>query len=215
MITLTDTEKRIGHVTLWTGLSRTLNRGTTTALIGPSGSGKSTLLNCIGCIDDVSSGTVRIDESIITEASEKLRRRMRAETIGYLFQDYALVDNCTVQENVALALPKGKRGRRGKEATASALDAVGLADRAKDRVHLLSGGQQQRVAVARLLVRQPPVILADEPTGALDRANGELVLQHLKRLAHDGACVVIATHDPWVMEHCDDTLNIADYLRSE
>lgn len=69
--------------------------------------------------------------------------------------------------------------------------------------------------MARLLVRQPPVILADEPTGALDRANGELVLQHLKRLAHDGACVVIATHDPWVMEHCDDTLNIADYLRSE
>ena len=139
---------------------------------------------------------------------------MRQTTIGYLFQDYALIPEQTVRNNLILALPRDQRTllgaatKPGLRAIDTALTAVGLEGYASREVYALSGGEQQRVAVARLLLRTPSLILADEPTGALDAANRDVVLQHLRTLADDGATVLISTHDPAVTEFSDAEIRL-------
>ncbi|NQX16687.1 ATP-binding cassette domain-containing protein [Rathayibacter sp. VKM Ac-2857] len=206
MILATHLAKGYGRRTLWSGLDVTVASGSTLALTGASGSGKSTLLNCLGLLDAPDSGSIEVDGEELTRLRAHGRRRFRRDRLGYLFQSYALVDTATVEQNLAIALGE-RRGRSDR--FERALDRVGLAGRGRERVARLSGGEQQRVALARLLVKSPTLVLADEPTGALDAENSETVLDVLTELAGHGASVVVATHDPAIASWCDARLHLA------
>jgi len=193
MIEVRNASKRRGGRALWQDLSFEVAGGEIVGLVGPSGCGKSTLLDCIGHIDALDLGTIRINGESAGSIGRRARL-IRRRHLGYLFQDFGLVPDMTVQSNLdVVRLPDGRRRHRGLR-TGEALDRVGLAGRGTDRVHELSGGEQQRVAMARLLVKRPSVILADEPTSALDDGNAAMVLDLLGELAADGAAVLIATH---------------------
>jgi putative ABC transport system ATP-binding protein len=198
-------EMSYGSRRLWTGLDVTLKPGQLTALTGPSGSGKSTLLNCLGLLERPTSGGIFFDGNEYSKYSAGKARKFRRDVLGYLFQNYALVENATVAQNLALAM------KAGQTTMADALDRVGLPGREREKISRLSGGEQQRVAVARLLVKQPRLVLADEPTGALDRTNTETVIALLRTMADEGACVVIATHDDWVRDQCDETVAVDSF----
>nr|WP_277605214.1 ATP-binding cassette domain-containing protein [Glycomyces sp. L485] len=201
-----------GSRELWSGVSVTVKSGQMAALTGPSGSGKSTLLNCIGILERPGTGAIRFDGRELTGMGPGAARRFRRDALGYLFQNYALVENATIAQNLGVALrARGRRGGDARRATAEALERVGLRGRERDRVNSLSGGEQQRVALARLLVKEPSIVLADEPTGALDRGNSEVVVKLLREMADAGACVVIATHDDWVRDQCDEVVAVDDY----
>lgn len=204
MIDVEDLSKSFGPRTLWSDVNLTVDSGEMLALVGPSGAGKSTLLNCIGLLDTADGGEIKVDGSDITRFGRGSRRRFRRDTLGYLFQNYALIDNATVSANLDAAvatsrLPK-KRRRHEYE---SALERVSLAGRAKEKIYRLSGGEQQRVALARLMVKKPSLILADEPTGALDDENEAMVIEVLRDMSRQGATVIIATHRDRVREGCD------------
>ncbi|GGC55995.1 ATP-binding cassette domain-containing protein [Hoyosella rhizosphaerae] len=207
-ITIAGLSKSYGSHHLWRNLDLTIPSGRMLAITGKSGSGKSTLLNCIGLIDSPDAGSITVDGADITTFGARRRRIYRRNTVGYLFQDYALVDNDSAYNNVRLAFPSLFVGSATKTAINEALAEVGLSGRGKSPAFSLSGGEQQRVALARLLVKNPPVILADEPTGALDASNAKMVIEVLRGFADAGATVVIATHDPTVTAACDDTLSI-------
>lgn len=212
MLTTTALTKRFGDRRLWADVDLKFDAGSLTALIGPSGSGKSTLLNCLGLLEEPSSGSIEAEGVDLTSLGMGGRRRFRRDKLGYLFQNYALIENATVGQNLDVALRARRvRGTRAREARIAALERVGLAGREGDRVSRLSGGEQQRVALARLMVKEPVLVLADEPTGALDSDNADVVVATLRELARDGACVVIATHDDRVRDQCDETVSVADY----
>ncbi|KQQ04182.1 MULTISPECIES: ABC transporter ATP-binding protein [unclassified Rathayibacter] len=211
MILATDLTKGYGRRSLWSGLDVTVASGSTLALTGASGSGKSTLLNCLGLLDAPDSGSIEVDGEEITRLRASGRRRFRRHRLGYLFQSYALVDTATVEQNLAIALGE-RRGRAGR--FEGALDRVGLGGRGRERVSRLSGGEQQRVALARLLVKSPTVVLADEPTGALDSENAAMVLDVLTELAGHGASVVVATHDDSIASWCDARLHLSAPVRA-
>jgi putative ABC transport system ATP-binding protein len=200
-----------GDRTLWRDLNLKVDSGTMTALVGPSGSGKSTLLNCIGLLAKPTSGQIEFGGHDLTSLGPRGARRFRRDQLGYLFQNYALIEDATVHENVAVALrARRRRGSAARELMDQALQRVGLAGRLDERVARLSGGEQQRTALARLLVKQPHLVLADEPTGALDQSNTEAVIGLLRGLADEGACVLIATHDGWVRDACDARITLGD-----
>ncbi|WP_166021248.1 ABC transporter ATP-binding protein [Streptomyces chilikensis] len=204
MIDVEKLSKKFGTRTLWTDVDLTIDRGQMVALVGPSGSGKSTLLNCLGLLDRPTSGAIRYDGRDITRFGRRETRMFRRDVLGYLFQNYALIDNATVRDNLEVALRPGRATRnQARPRIVQALERVGLAGRDEDTVHHLSGGEQQRVALARLMVRQPSLVLADEPTAALDRANTEMVLESLREMSRSGCAVVIATHDDTVRDVCD------------
>ncbi|MFJ9677827.1 ABC transporter ATP-binding protein [Streptomyces sp. NPDC101194] len=204
MIDIENLSKVFGTRTLWHDVNLTIKSGEMLALVGPSGSGKSTLLNCLGLLDKPSSGKIQYEGSDITRFSRRDILRFRRDTLGYLFQQYALIENATVDENleVVTRLQRSLRGR-ATAVIAEALDRVGLAGRGKEKIHHLSGGEQQRVALARLVVQQPALVLADEPTGALDDANASMVVDVLHEMSQGGCAVVIATHDAGVRDRCD------------
>ncbi|CAL9477135.1 ABC transporter ATP-binding protein [Streptomyces sp. enrichment culture] len=204
MIDIVSLSKTFGPRTLWSGLTTTVNKGEMLALVGPSGAGKSTLLNCIGLLDKPNSGEIRFEGKDITRFGRRDTRRFRRETLGYLFQNYALMENATIRENLEIAT-KPRRSARGRANSdiAEALDRVGLAGRGDEKVHHLSGGEQQRVALARLIVKEPALVLADEPTGALDHANATAVVDVLREMSEAGCAVVVATHDDRVRDRCD------------
>ncbi|MGV0359385.1 ABC transporter ATP-binding protein [Corynebacterium mastitidis] len=202
-ITVSRLAKAFGRRTLWRDVEFSCPRGSITALTGPSGSGKSTLLNCIGTLDTADSGTITAAGRNIQELSSGKRRRFRKNNLGFLFQDYALIPDKTVEYNLRLATVTR---------IDSALDTVGLAGYRKRMVHELSGGEQQRVALARILARQPEIILADEPTGALDPANGHNVVRQLRDLADQGATVVIATHAAEIRDAADQHVDLSRFL---
>ncbi|HET8681214.1 MAG TPA: ATP-binding cassette domain-containing protein [Micromonosporaceae bacterium] len=208
MIEVHDITKSYGSRKLWSGLSFTVAAGEMLAVTGPSGCGKSTLLNCIGLLESVDRGRIVVAGREITGAGPGARRRFRRDTLGYLFQSYALIENATVEDNLDVAVGAGGTGRRKRTGYESALERVGLAGRAKDMVYQLSGGEQQRVALARILLREPRVVLADEPTGALDHDNGEMVIDQLHEMCSRGCAVLIATHNDAVEQRCDTTLDI-------
>lgn len=214
MIEIADLSKSFGTRTLWSGLGFTVARGELLALVGPSGSGKSTLLNCLGLLDGPTSGAIRHEGRDITGFGPRATRHYRRDVLGYLFQNYALIENATVAANLEVAI-KPRRARKGTPTVAEALERVGLAGREKKHVHRLSGGEQQRVALARLVVKQPALVLADEPTGALDHDNTTMVVDILRAMSDDGCAVVIATHDDAVRDRCDTVLPVGSATRPE
>ncbi len=199
--------KSFGSRVLFEDRSFVVESGRMTALTGPSGSGKSTLLNCVGLLEKLSAGSIRVDGRDVTRLRPGGARRFRRDTLGYLFQNYALVENASVRANLQIARAPGHRGGPGLGID-DALKRVGLDGMERVPVFQLSGGEQQRVALARLLVKAPTVVLADEPTGALDRDNADMVLESLRGLADEGAAVLVATHSRHVVDACSDEVRI-------
>lgn len=200
--------KTLGERTLWS-LSLDFAPGTMTSIVGPSGSGKTTLLNCLGLLDPLSSGSISYGDRQIQDSGAAEQRRLRRESFGYLFQNYALVEQWSVQRNLLLPLRRLPVSSREREARiAKALRKVGLRGREKSPVHSLSGGEQQRVALARLTLHEPDVVFVDEPTASLDDANADLVLAHLMALAEGGATVIVSTHDPRFQEISHATVEL-------
>ncbi|MDO9066829.1 MAG: ABC transporter ATP-binding protein [Deltaproteobacteria bacterium] len=167
------------------------------AIMGPSGSGKSSLLNILGLLDRPDSGSYELDEVKVSELDEKEQARIRRHKIGFVFQFFHLVPRLTAFDNIALPLMlAGMKQAERQERVTAALAAFGLSNRAQHRPDQLSGGQRQRVAIARATIMQPSVILADEPTGNLDRNAGIEVVEILEELNHQGITLIIVTHDP-------------------
>lgn len=177
-------------------LSLSLNAGDSLAVVGPSGSGKSTLLSILGALDRPSSGELTLDDADPFALDDNQLPAFRAANIGFVFQDHHLLPQCTVMENVlAPLLADGSAGAEEQEKAAELLERVGLADRLTHRPAELSGGERQRVAIARALVRDPPLLLADEPTGNLDTATGERIAELLLELhAQLGSILIAVTH---------------------
>ncbi|HEX5417091.1 MAG TPA: ABC transporter ATP-binding protein [Chloroflexota bacterium] len=194
------------------GVSLTVRRGEFLAIMGRSGSGKSTLLNVIGCLDRPTSGTIVLDGEDVTRVPKGQLPRIRREKIGFIFQQFNLIPTLTAFENVLLPLEYGQLPERERRARAiAALEAVDLADRLAHRPTELSGGQQQRVAIARALVPDPAIVLADEPTGALDSHIAETIIALMRRFNRErGQTFIIVTHDPLVAEKTDRVVRLSD-----
>lgn len=186
-------------------------RGEFLAIIGRSGSGKTTLLNLIAGLDKPDSGAVFVDGEDITKYGDREMTEFRRHTIGFVFQSFGLLPLLSAAENVELALRIAGAGLRDRgRRTDELLEQVGLTPRAGHRPYELSGGEQQRVAVARALANEPPLLIADEPTGELDSATGAQIFQLLRDVAASGVTVVTATHDPFVIEHVDRIVEMDD-----
>lgn len=193
------------------GVSLSVDKGEFVAIVGSSGSGKSTCMNIIGCLDIPTSGTYMLNGTDVSTMDEKSLAHIRNKEIGFIFQQYNLIPKLSVLENVELPLLyKGVSAQQRREMALSSLERVGLKDRADKYPSQLSGGQQQRVSIARALAGNPPVILADEPTGALDSKTGREVLEFLKNLNKDGTTVVLITHDNSIAEETRRVVRIHD-----
>ena len=189
----------------------TIDDGEFVAIMGPSGCGKSTLLNLMGMLDRPTSGSYEFNGSEVANLTESQLAEFRKESIGFIFQSFNLIDELTVRENVELALlyhPVSAADR--KRRTDEAMDRVGVGHRARHRPNQLSGGQQQRVAVARALVAEPKLILADEPTGNLDTHHGEEVMRMLQTLNEGGSTIVMVTHSPAHADYASRVVNMLD-----
>ncbi|PKV83821.1 putative ABC transport system ATP-binding protein [Streptomyces sp. TLI_146] len=190
------TKEYAGGVRALDGVDLTIGRGELLAIAGPSGSGKSTLLHIVGTLDRPSAGTVEIAGHDVASLSDRRLSALRSQHIGFVFQAFHLVPGVSARDNVAEGLLySGLPRSRRRALAADALARVGLADRMKHRPHELSGGQKQRVAIARAVVGEPALLLADEPTGALDSASGEAVMELLHDLNREGATIAVITHD--------------------
>ncbi len=194
------------------GIDLSIEEGEMVAIIGKSGAGKSTLLHILAAIDSYDKGSYLVDGVSVGDLKEKDRARFRNQKIGIVMQDYALIDEYTIEENVQIPLifgkVKGNDVRREKIMTA--LENVGLAELAKKPVRQLSGGQKQRVAIARALVNNPTFLLADEPTGALDSKTSGEIMDVFEKLNQGGKTVIIVTHDMEVAARCGRVIEISD-----
>lgn len=203
-----------GKVEALKDVSLSINKGELVAIIGVSGSGKSTLLNIIGCIDEPTSGQCYINGKDIKGYSEKELADCRNRNIGFVLQYFGLISSYTVYENVELPLIYNK-GKKKKEVVLEMLNKLNIADK-KDKLPCeLSGGQNQRVAIARALVNNPNIILADEPTGALDKETAKHVMEILINLNREGKTVIIVTHDEVISSKCNRTIRIEDGIIKE
>lgn len=193
------------------GVSLDIEKGEFVAVVGQSGSGKSTMMNVLGCLDIPTRGTYHLDGVDVRELSDKELSRIRNKQIGFIFQQYNLIQNLTVLENVELPLIyQGIDPIDRRELAMQALARVGLADRAQHKPTQMSGGQQQRVAIARAISTRPPIIMADEPTGALDSRTGHEVLGFLRQLNKEGSTVILITHDNGIAATARRIVRIAD-----
>jgi len=195
------------------GVDLTIDKGDMVAIMGPSGSGKSTLMNVIGCLDLPSGGDYTLDDIAVSHMSDDQLARIRNQKIGFVFQQFNLLPRTTALKQVSLplmyaGLSRSERNERAK----AALEAVGLGDRIGHRPDELSGGQQQRVAIARALVTEPSIILADEPTGALDSQTGDEILDIFEQMNEQGITVIMVTHEPMVAERARRTIWLRDGL---
>ena len=193
------------------GINLDIDRGELVAIMGASGSGKSTLLNILGILDNYDTGTYELDGVLIKDLSEDRASELRGRMIGFVFQSFNLIGYKNAMENVALPLYYQGVGRKERNRRAmEQLERMGLSDRAHHLPGELSGGQKQRVAIARALVTNPSIILADEPTGALDSKTSKEVMQVFRDLNDEGMTIVIVTHDPGVAQQCKRTIRISD-----
>lgn len=193
------------------GISCEIADGEMVAIIGKSGAGKSTFLHILACIDNYQEGEYTIDDTLVKNLSERQYAKIRNEKIGMVMQDFALVEDFTALENVLIPLNFSKQKIKNKKGRAlAALKAVGVEEFANKPCNKLSGGQKQRVAIARAIVNEPSMILADEPTGALDTKTSAEIMKLFKSLNGQGRTVVIVTHDLNVAEQCDRIIEISD-----
>mgnify|MGYP001117585440 FL=1 len=193
------------------GISAEMKDGELVAIVGKSGAGKSTLLHIIACIDNYDSGEYYIDDLLIKNMSEKKLANIRNEKIGIVMQDFSLVEDFTVLENVIIPLDFAKKkSKNTKEQALKALKQVKMEEYAKKRVKNLSGGEKQRVAIARAIINNPDLILADEPTGSLDSANTEAIMDLFFSLNKQGKTIIIVTHDKELAEKCHRIIEISD-----
>ena len=196
ILELRDVSKIYGSVNALSNINLKVKKGDWLAIMGSSGSGKTTMMNIIGCMDRPSNGQVLIDGIDISKESQKNLTNIRREKIGLIFQQFHLISYLTALENVMVA--QYYHSMIDEKEALEALRKVGLADRAKHLPSQLSGGEQQRVCIARALINNPEIILADEPTGNLDEANEIIVIEILKQLHKEGATIIVVTHDPEV-----------------
>lgn len=200
-------------LTILRGVDLRVDTGEVVAIVGKSGSGKSTLLNILGLMDEPSNGTYELDGVDTTVLSDRRRSRIRSSQVGFIFQQFHLLDRRTALENVAEPMLYAGRGALvgRKDRAAALLHAVGLAERAYAMPHVLSGGEQQRVAIARALVREPRLILADEPTGSLDADTGEYVMHLMLELVRSkGVALILVTHDDDVAARADRVMHLVE-----
>jgi putative ABC transport system ATP-binding protein len=194
------------------GTTFTIDQGEMVAIMGPSGSGKSTLMSIIGCLDVPSSGTYSLDGVAIENMDDTQLAEIRGRKIGFVFQQFNLLSRTSALENVMLPLTyAGARGAERHERALKVLERVGLSDRTHHTPSELSGGQQQRVAIARALVNEPAILLADEPTGALDSKTGVEIMDLFQSLhSENGQTVILVTHDPYIARHTDRIIKLSD-----
>jgi putative ABC transport system ATP-binding protein len=194
------------------GASFTINKGEMVAIMGPSGSGKSTLMSIIGCLDVPSSGSYVLDGISVENMEETKLAEIRGKKIGFVFQQFNLLARTSALENVMLPLTyAGVSGSERRDRAMKALERVGLAERTSHAPNELSGGQQQRVAIARALVNEPAILLADEPTGALDSKTGVEIMELFQSLYTDhGQTVILVTHDSYVARHANRIIKLSD-----
>ena len=204
-------EGRESEVRALDGVSLEIERGEFVAVVGQSGSGKSTMMNVLGCLDIPTHGEYYLDGTDVRELSDKELSHIRNKQIGFIFQQYNLIQNLNVLENVELPLIyQGINADDRREMALEALERVGLSSRIKHRPSEMSGGQQQRVAIARAISTHPPIIMADEPTGALDSHTGKEVLGFLQQLNKEGSTVILITHDNGIAATARRCVRLAD-----
>ena len=193
------------------GIHLEIQKGDYVAIAGPSGCGKSTLLSILGLLDSPTDGLYQLNGKAVQDLDLAQRARIRNREIGFIFQSFNLIGDLTVFENVELPLTyRGMRAAERRERSQKALERVGMGHRAKHLPSQLSGGQQQRVAVARALVGEPSILLADEPTGNLDSRNGDAVMELMRDLHRNGSTICMVTHDPRFARHADRTVHLFD-----
>ena len=194
------------------GVSFQVEDGELLAIMGPSGSGKSTMMNMLGCLDVPTSGEYQLAGEPVSKMTENQLADIRNRKVGFVFQKFMLLSNLTALGNVELPLRyAGVPVKERRERSEQALTAVGLGDRMKHRPNELSGGQQQRVAVARSIVNNPAILMADEPTGNLDSKSGKEIMDLLLKMnREEGATVIVVTHDATIAEQCDRTIYLLD-----
>ena len=192
------------------GVNLTIDDGEMVAIIGKSGAGKSTLMHIIGCIDDFEKGTYKLADRDVSKISENKRANIRNSEIGIVLQDFALIEEYSAIENVMIPLYFSKNKSKKKERAKEALRKMGIEELADKRVNKLSGGQKQRVAIARAIVNNPKLLLADEPTGALDVNTSVEIMKEFIRLNEEGMTIVIITHDMDVANGCQRVVEISD-----
>lgn len=209
MITIKNLNKSFGEKQVFTNFNCTIKNGFMAAIIGKSGSGKSTLLNMIGLLDLDYQGEILYDDVNIKKLKENKQVEFIRNNINYLFQNYALVDNETVEQNLLLALAYEKINK-GEKITKinEVLTKVGLDNFNNKKIYTLSGGEQQRIALARTILKKGDIILADEPTGNLDEGNKEIVLKILKEFKDLGKTIIIVTHDLSIANECDEVIKL-------
>ena len=193
------------------GVSLTIDRGEFVAIIGASGSGKSTLMNILGCLDIPTYGDYHLDGTDITELTDRELAHIRNKEIGFIFQGYNLIPALDAYENVELPLIyQGISVWKREDMVMEALEKVNMADRAHHKPSEMSGGQQQRVAIARAIATRPPIIMADEPTGALDSRTGQHVLEILRELNAEGSTIILITHDNGIAAQARRRVHLSD-----
>lgn len=193
------------------GVNLAVEHGEFVAVVGPSGSGKSTLMNILGCLDVPSHGRYRIDGVDVNDLSDTQLSNIRNKQIGFIFQSFNLIHSMNALENVELPLIyQGVSAAKRHVLAMEALDRVGISSRARHRPAEMSGGQQQRVAIARAIATKPPIIMADEPTGALDSKTGREVLAFLQKINREGSTIILITHDNGIAETAKRLVRISD-----
>ena len=215
MISLTGIERtfRVGDQTVHAlaDVNLEIGAGEYVSIMGPSGSGKSTLLNILGLLDQPSAGTYELDGRDVTSLSDEEKAHVRRDKIGFVFQSFHLVPRLTALENVSVPMMlAGIGANERRQRAAASLEDYGLAERMDHRPDQLSGGQRQRVAMARATIMRPPVLLADEPTGNLDRASGHEVVSLLEQLNGSGVTLIVVTHDPDLGQRAQRQLHMVD-----
>lgn len=215
MIELTSITKsyKVGQDTLdvLKNINLTIKHGEFVAIMGPSGSGKSTLMNVIGCLDNPSSGTYLLDQEDISTYNDEMLAKVRNLSIGFVFQQFQLLPRLTALKNVELPMVyAGFKKKEREERAKLALEKVGLAERMNHLPNELSGGQKQRVAIARSIVNEPKIILADEPTGALDTKTSISIMEQFTQLNKEGTTVILVTHEQEVAEYANRIITVRD-----